>query len=165
MNGRNYMKKSNSFLKKQNLLLSHAIRIASVSHEGVLDKGGLPYILHPIAVMHNLHTDDPELNQIAVLHDVLEDDPKMSVEKLKSEGFSDRVIEALKLLTHDPDDDYEEYIQKISKNIDATRVKISDLKHNSQISRLTGLREKDFEKMKKYHKSYKFLKDKLANMK
>ena len=77
---------------------------------------------------------------------------------LYSLGFSARVINALKLLTHDKSVPYDDYIDSISLNRDATIVKLADLTHNSDIRRLKGLRQKDFERLEKYHRSYVFLK-------
>lgn len=138
-------------------MLGTAIRIAALSHEKQLDKGGNPYILHPITVMMNLRTNDQELMAIAVLHDVIEDDPEWTCEKLASVGLSSRVIEALKCLTHSKEESYEDYIKRISTNRDATRVKLEDLSHNMDLKRMKGIREKDFERMVKYTKAFAFL--------
>ena len=136
-------------------LLSKAIKIATDAHDGVLDKGGKPYILHPLHLMHQLMFDT-ELAIIAVLHDVVEDSG-WTIDELRDEGFPDRVLEALDLLTHKPEDSYETYIIAISDNYDAIRVKRKDLEHNSDITRLKGVTPKDLERMKKYHKAFMFL--------
>ena len=138
-------------------MLAIAIRIAAISHEKQLDKGGNPYILHPLAVMTNLRTNDQELMAIAVLHDVIEDDANWTCEKLAAEGMSNRVLEALTCLTHSKAESYEDYIKRISTNRDATRVKLEDLSHNMDLKRMKGLREKDFERMVKYTKAFAFL--------
>lgn len=138
-------------------MLGTAIRIAALSHEKQLDKGGNPYILHPLAVMTNLRTNDQELMAIAVLHDVIEDDAQWTCEKLAEQGMSDRVLEALRCLTHSKEESYEDYIKRISTNRDATRVKLEDLTHNMDLRRMKGLREKDFDRMVKYTKAYAFL--------
>lgn len=135
-----------------------AAAIAAEIHVDQFDKGGKAYILHVMRVALRLRTTDDELMCIAIMHDVLEDGKgKVTIESLKEKGFSDRVIEALKLLTHDKDVDYMEYVEKISKNYDALRVKMEDLKDNSDITRLKGLREKDFQRMEKYARAYAFL--------
>ncbi len=133
-------------------MLGLAIEIAVAAHKGQVDKGGLPYILHPLHLMNQLMFD-LELAIIAVLHDVVEDS-QWSLEALKAQGFSPRVIAALDLLTHEKGDSYSEYIAKIATNLDAVRVKRKDLEHNSDITRLKGLRDKDLERMAKYHKAF-----------
>lgn len=136
--------------------LAKAIRIAASAHENQTDKGGNAYILHPIRIMQRLRSTDEELMQIAILHDVAED-TEWTLEQLELEGFSQRVIAALELLSHRKEDTYEAYIKKISSNIDAIRVKIEDLRDNSDITRLKGLRKKDFERIEKYNRAFVFL--------
>lgn len=133
-------------------MLGLAIEIAVAAHKGQVDKGGYPYILHPLHLMNQLMFD-LELAAIAVLHDVVEDS-RWSLEALKAQGFTPRVITALGLLTHEKGDSYSEYIAKISTNLDAIRVKRKDLEHNSDITRLKGLRDKDLERMAKYHQAF-----------
>lgn len=138
-------------------MLGKAISIAAQAHENQKDKGGNAYILHPIRIMMRLRTTDEELMTIAILHDVVEDDDTWTLDRLKSEGFSDRVIDALRLLTHDNHDTYERYIGKISSNRDATRIKLEDLRDNSDITRMKGVSQSDLDRMQKYHKSFKYL--------
>jgi hypothetical protein len=138
-------------------MLGKAIAIASTVHHPQKDKGGNAYILHPIRIMMRLRSNDEELMSIAILHDTVEDS-EWTLKDLKEVGFSKRVTDALALLTHDPNDSYMEYIKKISTNADAVRVKLEDLRDNSDITRLKGLREKDIERMEKYHRAYLFLK-------
>lgn len=145
-------------------MLGKAIAIASKVHEAQKDKGGHAYILHPIRIMMRLRTNDAELMQIAILHDVVEDSPEWTISKLKLEGFSERVLDALTLLTHEAEDSYEDYVKKISTNPDSTRVKLEDLRDNSDITRLKGLRERDFKRMEKYHRAYLYLRKALENM-
>lgn len=137
---------------KTSQLLAKAIRIASTVHEHQFDKGGKPYILHPLHLMNQLLFDS-ELAIIAVLHDVIEDSD-WTIEQLRHEGFSNRVLVALTLLTHTPGESYDKYIEGICTNYDAIRVKRKDLQHNSDITRLKGLRTKDFERLEKYAKAY-----------
>lgn len=142
-----------------------AIALAAKVHEKQTDQGGNAYILHPMRVMQRLRTTDEELMQIAIMHDVVEDsDGQYTIDSLKQLGFSKRVTDALALLTHDKDEEYDSYILKISSNMDAIRVKMEDLRDNSDITRLKGLREKDFERMKKYNRAYVYLKNVLENM-
>lgn len=137
--------------------LAIAIRIAAIAHEAKLDKGGNPYILHPIAVMMNLRTSDQALMAIAILHDVKEDCPEWTSERLAKEGISQRVLDALECLTHAKGENYEDYIKRIATNKDAIKVKLEDLSHNMDLKRMKGLRQKDFERMEKYTKAYAFL--------
>lgn len=115
-----------------------AVLIAAKEHLGQRDKGGKAYILHPIRIAMRLRTDDEELMCIAVLHDAVEDG-KVTFNDLVEEGFSDRVVNALKLLTHQKGIQYEDYIYNMRNNYDALRVKREDLKDNSDLSRLKGL--------------------------
>ncbi len=142
--------------------LAKAISIATLAHEGQFDKGGKPYILHPLHLMNQLMFD-VQLAVIAVLHDVVEDS-SYTFDDLVSEGFSDRVLAALVLLTHDDSEDYlEDYIPKICTNHDAIRVKRKDLEHNSDITRLKGVRDKDLERLRKYHAAFTMLSDAKVN--
>lgn len=142
-------------MKTQYELLSLAIAISSHAHIQQLDKGGKSYILHPLRLMFSMPQDDPELMQIAVLHDVLEDCKEFTLQHLRQRyGFSDRVLHALMLLTHQESETYEEYIDKIATNKDATLVKLADLQDNSCITRLKGITEKDLKRMEKYHRAY-----------
>ena len=135
--------------------LDRAISIAASSFEGKFDRGGAPYILHCLHVMHKVR-HDPILMIIAVLHDLVED-TKWTFDDLCAEGFSDRVIAALDCLTHRGGECYDDYITRISLNPDAIVVKLADLKHNSDITRMKGLRTKDFERLEKYSRAYALL--------
>jgi (p)ppGpp synthase/HD superfamily hydrolase len=142
-------------------VLAKAIAIASDKHMGQFDKGGMPYILHPLKVMHYLKSDDLELMSIAVLHDVVED-TDTTYEDLKSAGMTDRVVDALRLLTKVPGQTSKEYLDGIKTSKDAILVKLADLRHNSDIRRLKGITDKDVARMQKYNKMYLELKDILA---
>jgi (p)ppGpp synthase/HD superfamily hydrolase len=137
-------------------LLGKAIAIASEGFKNKTDKSGKPYILHCIRVMQNLHTQDEELMSIAILHDCVED-KVCTILELASMGFSQRVIIAVGLLTHDQAVPYQEYIKNLSWNYDAVKVKLSDLRDNSNITRLKGLTKSDFDRMEKYHIAYTYL--------
>jgi (p)ppGpp synthase/HD superfamily hydrolase len=139
-------------------MLGRAIEIAAVAHSGQVDKGGKPYILHPLWVMDRVRHLGEDAMIVAVLHDVVEDSDWTLV-KLASEGFSLKVIQALTLLTHDKDTDYDEYIKAISTNPIAKAVKLRDLEHNTKVTRLKGLRKKDFDRLEKYHRAYTYLMD------
>lgn len=138
--------------------LAKAIYIASRSFLNRCDKGGHPYIIHCLRVMYNLNSDDQDLNIIAVLHDLIEDCPEeWSLIKLHEQGFSQRVLNALTLLTHRKDVPYDDYIKAISHNHDAVLVKRADLRDNSDITRLKGLTKSDLDRMEKYQRAYTYL--------
>lgn len=142
--------------------LARAVEIAVKAHSGQFDKGGKPYILHPLHLMSQLMFDVP-LATIAVLHDVMEDSACNS-KMLLDAGISKRVCDALNLLTHKKGDDYlDDYIKAICTNYDAIRVKRKDLQHNSDITRLKGVTEKDFRRLEKYQKAFVLLGDARTN--
>ncbi len=139
------------------MTLGTAIAIAAQGFENKYDKGGHPYILHCLRVMNNLHTKDDQLKIIAILHDVVEDNVTNITELYVNQGFSERVIAAIKLPTHDPKDSYDDYIKKIATNEDARLVKLADLRDNADITRLKGLSKRDFDRIEKYHKAFTYL--------
>jgi GTP diphosphokinase / guanosine-3',5'-bis(diphosphate) 3'-diphosphatase len=134
-------------------MLDKAIVIATNAHAGQLDRGGRPYILHPLAVMHILNSADEELSAAAVLHDVIED-TKVTYADLRAAGISERVIVIVKTLTKLPGETYDEYKSRVMESTDAMKVKLADLTHNSDIRRLKGVTEKDIARMAKYHTFY-----------
>lgn len=140
--------------------LNIAIRIAAVAHAGQFDKGGNPYILHPLKVMHYLKSDDEELMAIAVLHDVVED-TAITYAYLREQGLSERVIDGVRDVTKVPGETPEEYQARVMRNIDSIRVKMEDLRHNSDIRRLKGVTEKDIARVVVYQKFYTELKEAL----
>ena len=134
-------------------MLGKMLLIATNAHAGQFDKGGNPYILHPLKVMHYLKTDDEELMCIALGHDVIED-TAVTYRDLREAGISERVIEGIRSLTKQPGQTYEEYKESVFANPDAMRVKMADLRHNTDIRRLKGIRDKDIERMVRYQKFY-----------
>lgn len=138
-------------------MLSKMITLATELHAGQYDKGGRPYILHPLTVMHRLRTDDEELQCIAVGHDLIED-TSISSTNLEMMGFSPRVVMGIYDLTKYDGDSELDYRKRVKSNPDAIRVKIEDLRHNSDIRRLKGVRPKDIERMVRYHEFYLELK-------
>jgi (p)ppGpp synthase/HD superfamily hydrolase len=137
--------------------------LVTTRFDGVFDKSGQPYILHLLKVMHYCKTDDEELQCIALGHDFVEDifpnDHLAGYALLRREGFSERVIQGIRRMTKVEGETEEAYIAKVSESIDSITVKLADLRHNSDIRRLKGLREKDFERMQKYHRMYLKLKE------
>jgi (p)ppGpp synthase/HD superfamily hydrolase len=138
------------------------ILIATNAHAGQYDKGGKPYILHPLAVMQLLDTDDEELQAIAVGHDVIED-TSITYHDLREAGITDRVITGIRALTKQPGQTYQEYKDGVFANVDAMKVKLADLTHNTDIRRLKGIAEKDIARMVKYQQFYLEIKQRLEN--
>lgn len=131
-----------------------AIKLMFEKHKDQVDKSGMPYVFHPFHLAEQM--DDEETTITALLHDIVED-TDTTFEDLRKLGFSDNVINALKLMTHDKNVDYFEYVKNISKNPIARKVKIKDLEHNMDTSRLDEVTDKDLERVKKYKKCYKYL--------
>ena len=146
---------------KKGELLGKVLVLATNAHAGQFDRGGNPYILHPMKVMHYLKTTDEELQCIALLHDVIED-TKTTWKDLTDIGCTDRVIYAVAALTKMPGQTYDEYKQGVFNNEDAMRVKMADLRHNTDIRRLKGVTEKDIARMAKYNLFYMELQARLA---
>lgn len=144
-------------------MLDKMLVIATNAHSGQFDRGGNPYILHPLKVMHYLKTDNEELMCIALGHDVIED-TKVTYRDLRDAGISERVIAGIRALTKLPGQTYDEYKEGVFANVDAMRVKMADLRHNTDIRRLKGVSEKDIERMVKYQKFYLELQARLNDM-
>lgn len=138
-------------------MLAKAIALASRVFESKTDKAGKPYILHCLRVMNAVDQNDEELMQIAVLHDVIEDSEDIGMAHLLDMGFSERVVRGVGLLTHLKSVSYDDYIKAIALNEDAKKVKLADLKDNSDITRLKGLRKKDIDRLEKYHRAFVYL--------
>lgn len=138
---------------KKGEMLGKMLVIATNAHAGQFDRGGRPYILHPLKVMHYLHSDDEELMCIALGHDVVED-TSVTYEELREVGMSIRVIEGIRALTKVEGETYDDYKERVLTNHDAMRVKMADLRHNSDIRRLKGVTEKDVARIAKYHKFF-----------
>lgn len=136
--------------------LALAIALAAQGHVNQVDKGGSPYILHPIKVMRYIRSDDMQLMAIAIMHDLVEDTPT-TIDELRSFGFSERVVNGVDALTKKEEQSEQDYMLCIAGNYDAVQVKLADLRHNSDVRRLKGLTDKDLLRMKKYHTMYKKL--------
>lgn len=147
-------------MTKNKTMLSEAIVIATLAHNGQLDKGNNPYILHPLKVMHYLRDADEELRCIAVLHDVIED-TDVTFKDLRNANISERVIAAVHALTKMPGEGLDEYKARVFANRDAMLVKMADLRHNTNIRRLKGITEKDIQRTVKYHQFYTELKERV----
>jgi (p)ppGpp synthase/HD superfamily hydrolase len=145
---------------KKGHMLATMLVIVTNAHDGQFDKGGAPYILHPLKVMHYLKSDDEELMCIALGHDVIED-TSVTFKDLRDAGISERVIAGIRAMTKQPGQTLEEYKEQIFASPDAMKVKMADLRHNSDIRRLKGVTEKDIARMAKYHQFYLEIKAKI----
>ena len=135
-----------------------AYNIASKAHKGQKDKGGEDYFKHPLAVSNKLSGKKEKI--VALLHDVIED-TDVTVNDLKEAGFSDEVVLAVSAITKKAGEDYEEYLNRVKQNPIALRVKIADMEHNSDISRIKNPKEKDLKRLEKYKIRLKELRETL----
>ena len=135
--------------------LERAIVIAAEGHAGVKDKGGAPYILHPLRMMLSLSTADERI--VAVLHDVFEDCPGWTFERLPGEGFSETVIAAIESVTKREGEDYDAFAQRAAANPIGRRVKLADLVDNCDLSRIAAPTERDYQRIEKYRRAKKLI--------
>ena len=134
-------------------LVKKACIISFDAHKNDKDKGGYPYVYHPFYLASQFDSENEVC--VALLHDVIEDHGDLySFESLKSNGFNDYIIDALKLLTHNDNISYMDYIKEIGKNDIAKSVKIADLKHNLDIRRTNG---KESSKIEIYKEALAYL--------
>jgi (p)ppGpp synthase/HD superfamily hydrolase len=149
---------------KPGQMLGAMLVLVTNAHQGQYDRGGRPYILHPLKVMHYLRSDDEELQCIALGHDVVED-TDVTYRDLEHAGMTPRVIAGIQSLTKVPGETLDEYKARVFANSDAMRVKLCDLRHNSDIRRLKGVTQKDLQRIEKYHKFYLEIQDRLVDQK
>jgi (p)ppGpp synthase/HD superfamily hydrolase len=135
-------------------MLEKAIEIALRAHAGQKGKDGTPYVLHPLRLMTRMERDEERM--AAVLHDVVEDS-EVTLEELRELGMPREVVEAVGLLTHEEGVAYEDYVRRLADHPVARRIKLADLEDNSDIRRLTGMEEKDIERLRKYHRAWQIL--------
>ena len=135
-------------------LTKKALKICFDAHKEQTDKAGLPYVFHPFHLAEQM--PDEACTVAALLHDVVEDTFLM-FEALEQEGFGKEVMNALKLLTHDPLVPYMDYIRHLSTNSIARTVKLADLRHNSDLSRLEIPTSDDLQRHKTYLEAIRFL--------
>lgn len=128
-------------------MIKQAMSLAYNAHKGQLDKSGYPYIAHPLHLAESMNDEASTI--VALLHDVVED-TEVTFEELENMGIKTDIITALKLLTHDKTVPYMSYINEIKSNSLARKVKIADLKHNSDLTRFNNVTEKDLKRAEKY---------------
>lgn len=135
-------------------LTKKALILAYREHDGQVDKAGVPYIYHPIHVAEQMETEREVC--VALLHDILED-TAIVPEELRQMGFPDEYVDDIKYLTRAPGETYAEYIQLLADKPVPRKVKIADLKHNIDLTRLPKVTEQDIKRKKRYEKFLKIL--------
>jgi len=138
------------------VLTKKAMLIAFNAHKDQVDKSNMPYIFHPFHLAEQMDSEEAVI--VALLHDVAED-TDWTIGEFEQQGFSKTVTEALTLLTHSKGTDYMDYVRKIksSSNPYAIAVKLADLRHNSDLSRLDHVDEKAIKRIEKYTEAIAFL--------
>ena len=135
-------------------LTKKALKLCFEAHKEQVDKTGLPYVFHPFHLAEQM---DDELSTVcALLHDVVED-TDTTFDDLLDMGFPQEVVDVLKLLTHEDNVAYMDYVRQISTNPTATKVKIADLKHNSDCTRLSVVDEYAQRRNEKYRQALEIL--------
>ena len=124
-----------------------ALKLSFEAHKDQVDKSGMPYVYHPFHLAEQMQSESETV--VALLHDVVED-TEYTLDDIKEMGFSDEVIDALVLMTHDESVPYMDYVAKIKSNPIATAVKLADLKHNSDLSRIDTVNAKAIKRVQKY---------------
>ena len=137
-------------------LIENALKFALEAHKGQVDKGGHPYIFHPLRLMLSMETDEERL--AALLHDVVEDNDGVSFEDLEKLGIPNDAMDALRMLTHDDDNEpYMDYVARISEHPMARKVKMADLRDNMNVQRIPNFTDRDAERIRKYISAYSLL--------
>ena len=131
-----------------------ALRLCFEAHKKQVDKSGMPYVFHPFHLAEQMQTE--ETTVVALLHDLVED-TDYTIEDLASMGFSKNITDAIALMTHADDVTYMDYVRRIKNNPIAKVVKLADLKHNSDLTRLDVVDEKALKRKEKYLEAIKIL--------
>lgn len=131
-----------------------ALKLCFEAHKDQTDKSGMPYVFHPFHLAELM--PDEKTTVVALLHDVIED-TEYTIDDLKNMGFSDDILSAIALMTHADGIPYMEYVALIKANPIAKTVKLADLRHNSDLSRLDKVTAQDRERAEKYKKAIELL--------
>ena len=135
-------------------LTKKALKLCFDAHKNQVDKTGMPYVFHPFHLAEQM---SDEISTIcALLHDVIED-TEYTFNDIRNMGFPQEVIDVLMLLTHEDNVPYMEYVEKINENPIAKQVKLADLRHNSDLTRLNIIDEKALARVDKYQKAITIL--------
>jgi len=145
---------------KPKTTLKDAISLATKYHEGQVDKGGKPYISHPLRVMENMTLEDEKI--VAVLHDIVED-TTITLQDLKNRGYSDYIVNSIDCLTKRDGESYDKFVERTMTDTMASYVKLADLEDNMDIGRLKIVTEKDRVRIKKYKKVHDRIKKHLKD--
>ena len=137
-------------------LTKKAMKLCFAAHKDQVDKSGLPYVFHPFHLAEQM--DDELSTVVALLHDVVEDTP-YALADLQAMGYPEAVLEALARMTHDPAVPYLDYVAKIKENPIARAVKLADLAHNSDLTRLDTVDEKAMARVQKYTQAIRLLEE------
>ena len=132
-----------------------ALKLCFEAHKEQIDKTGLPYVFHPFHLAEQMTDEDTTV--VALLHDVVED-TDVTLADLRAMGFPERVVTAIGCMTHAEDVPYMDYVKEIGKNPIARAVKLADLAHNSDLSRLDTVTPRDEERAEKYRAAIAYLK-------
>ena len=135
-------------------MINIALSIAKKAHAGQVDKAGIDYIQHPLYVASQVKTEQEKA--VSLLHDVLEDSD-ITAADLLAYGLSNEVVTAVQTLTKKKGQSYQDYLEKVKSNDLARVVKLADLKHNSDLSRLKSVSDTDRERVKKYKNAIRYL--------
>lgn len=135
-------------------LTKKALSLCFEAHKNQLDKSGMPYVFHPFHLAEQMETVETVV--VALLHDIVED-TDYTIDDLKNMGFPNTVTDAIALMTHDANTEYMDYVARIKTNPIAKAVKLADLRHNSDTTRLDKVTEKDLKRVEKYTAAIKFL--------
>ena len=131
-----------------------ALKLCFEAHKDQVDKSGMPYVFHPFHLAEQMDTE--ETTVVALLHDLVED-TDYTIADLSAMGFGEEITDAIALMTHTDGVDYMEYVAAIKMNPIARAVKLADLKHNSDLSRLDVIGEKALRRREKYQKAIALL--------
>lgn len=153
--------------------LQRAIEIAVEAHKGQVDKAGSLYVLHPLRVMMSLDTEDEKI--VGVLHDVVEDCEGWTWDRLRSEGFSDKIIDALQSVSKTPEEEaefsslkatgsedavrqhYFAFVRRAAANEIGRKVKMADIDDNLDVSRIKTLSNEDIIRLRRYDEALNIL--------
>jgi (p)ppGpp synthase/HD superfamily hydrolase len=135
--------------------LERAIAIAAEAHAGQVDWAGVSYVLHPLRMMLRVSSIDERI--VAVLHDVCEDCPGWTFDRLRGEGFSNHIIEALQSVTKRDGEDYEAFVRRAAANPIGRAVKLADLHDNSDLSRISVPSERELRLIEKYRRAIELI--------
>lgn len=133
-----------------------ALKLCFEAHKEQVDKSGIPYVFHPFHLAEQMQTE--ETTVVALLHDLVED-TDYTIEDLTRMGFDETITGAIALMTHADDVPYMDYVREIKKNPIAKAVKLADLKHNSDLTRLDVIDEKALSRREKYLKAIALLEE------